>query len=418
MARKLASIVKISKVSPIENADRLEVAEMEGKGWKVVTAKGEVKPEDLCCYFEIDSFLDATDSRYDFLKERCLRKFVSKSGQVLREGIRIKTIRLRGVVSQGLLMPIGAFPEIMERMILTHSPEGCKFLSKTEEEYQKEYHAELAEREAKGELPIAFDYDCARHLVPAIGADVTALLRVEHYDEVKESLSPLMGSNPISADAMGRFPSDYCPKTDEERIQNLGDWFGKYKDMDWEATAKDDGSSLTMFFSPTIDAENPFGVCTRNLRIKPELAKGGIPLGYQMASKYQVEDKLKAYFDETNTELAVQGELVGPGVNADRDKYQEHEWHVFKIYDITNQRFLLPSERRVLCEKFGLPHVQVVNPSIKVFTEYPTMDAILKFAEGKTARGNEREGLVFKSNTVSNLSFKAVSNRYLMKQED
>ena len=389
MARKLASIVVIDNVSPIDGADRLEVAEMAGKGWKVVTAKGEVFPGDLCCYFEIDSFLPADDERYAFLKDRCLRKFVSKGGNVLREGIRIKTIKLRGQISQGLLMPIEKFPEITSRM-----PDNL--------------HINLSESE-----------DCiVPELVPSIGADVTNLLHVEHYDEVKEQLQPLTGSNPITSDALGRFPSDYVPKTDEERIQNLGDWFEKYKDMEWEATAKDDGSSLTMFYSPTIDAETSFGVCTRNLRIKPELAKGGIPLGYQMAAKYNVEEKLKAYFDETKLEIAVQGELVGPGVNADRDKYQTHEWHVFKIFDITNQRFLLPLERRKLCEKLELTHVQVINPSIKVFTELPSMDAVLKFAEGKTARGNEREGIVFKSNTIHDLSFKAVSNRYLMKQED
>ncbi len=394
MSRKLASIVEISKVSPIENADRLEGVEMKGKGWKVVTQKGEFHVGDLAVYFEIDSFLDDSDARYAFLKDRCLKKFVSKSGNVIRQGIRIKTCKLRGVVSQGLVMPISDFPEIA-------------------------YCCQGGGIKGDGTDTIALETDNGQFVLqPLLGADVTRLLKVEHYDEVKEQLQPITGSNPISADAIGRFPSDYCPKTDEERVQNLSDWFEKYKDMDWEATAKDDGASLTMFYSPTIDAEIPFGVCTRNLRIKSELAKGGIPLGYQMAEKYDVEKKLKNLFESEGLEYAIQGELVGPGINADRDKYQEHEWHVFKIYDIKNQMYLLPNNRREVCEKLGLQHVQLISPSIKVFTEYPTMDAVLMFAEGKTARGNEREGIVFKSNTIHNLSFKAVSNRYLMKQED
>ena len=112
MARKLASIVRIASVSPIPDADRLEVVEMEGKGWRVVTAKGEFHPGDLAVYFEIDSYLPPDDERYAFLRERCLRKFVSKGGSILREGLRIKTVKLRGVVSQGLVMPVAKFPEL------------------------------------------------------------------------------------------------------------------------------------------------------------------------------------------------------------------------------------------------------------------------------------------------------------------
>ena len=107
--RKLASLVEIDKILPIEGADKIEVATMVGKGWKVVVAKDEFKPGDLAVYFEIDSYLPADDERYAFLSERCLRKFVSKSGQVIRDGIKIKTIKLRGQVSQGLLIPVEKF---------------------------------------------------------------------------------------------------------------------------------------------------------------------------------------------------------------------------------------------------------------------------------------------------------------------
>lgn len=386
--RKLASIVRIKDCTPIPETDRLSVTTMEGKGWNIVTSRDEYKPGDLAVYFEIDSYLPAEDERYAFLKERCLKKFVSKSGSILREGIRIKSIKLRGVVSQGLLMPIDVFPEILNRT-------------------------------SADKTRISLPDECELGVIVAdfIGADVSALLKVEHYDEVKEQLSPACGGNPISADAMGKFPSNYCPKTDEERIQNLSAWFDKFKDMEWEVTSKDDGSSLTMFYSPTIDSEIPFGVCTRNLRIKSVDSKGVVPLGYQMASKYDVEAKLKAYTEETKVELAFQGELVGPGIQKDRDKYLAHEWHIFKVYDITHQHFLLPEERRDLCQRLGFTHVEVVSPAMKVFTEYPTIETMLQFAEGKTARGNEREGLVFKSTTERNLSFKCVSNKYLLKQD-
>lgn len=365
--RKLASIVEISKISPIEGADRIEVAEMTGKGWRVVVSKGEFQEGDRAVYFEIDSALPPDDSRYAFLRERCLRRFVSKSGNVLREVIRIKTVKLRGVISQGLLIPIRPnYPELNDS---------------------------------------------------TIGNDVTEYLGVEHYDEVKESLAPLTGSNPISADAMGKFPSDWIPKTDEERIQNLTDFFDTMKGRKFEVTEKNDGTSVTMFYSPTIDAENPFGVCSRNLRLKPETADGAVPLAWQIAKKLDVEAKIMAANGSANTELAFQGELVGPGINKNRDGYKDFEWHIFKVYDIKAQKFLLPIETRFICKAVGLEHVPVIEEEKAVFDEFTNVDDLLKYAEGKTAHGNEREGLVFKSVDEPYRTFKAVSNRYLIKVE-
>lgn len=416
--RKLASIVEIASCNPIPDTDRLSVATMVGKGWNIVTARDEYKPGDMAVYFEIDSFLPADDERYAFLKERCLRKFVSKSGQVLREGIRIKTIKLRGVISQGLLMPIGVFPELNE-LLKEICPDDGAIRGLERGEDGKNI---LVTKSADGSTLIGVEEarivkGVDTYLSDLIGKDVSTLLKVEHFDEVKEQLAPACGSNPISADAMGRFPSDFIPKTDEERCQNLGDWWDKFKGMKWEVSSKDDGSSFTMFYSPMVDAEVPFGVCSRNLRLKPVDAKGGVPLGYQMAAKYNVQEKLKAYTEKTGIELALQGELVGPGIQKDRDKYLEHEWHVFKVWDITNQQFLLPKERRELCIQLDIPHVEIVAEELDVFSEFPTCESLLKFAEGKTARGNEREGLVFKSTTERGLSFKAVSNKYLLKSE-
>lgn len=390
MARKLASIVEISRMSPIEGADKLEVAEMVGKGWKVVIQKGEFKVGDLACYFEIDSFLNPNDERYAFLKDRCLRKFVSKSGNVLREGIKIKTIRLRGQISQGLLMPLKTFPEITERIL--PDPNSIR-------------------------LPITFDNVTVEQSCPLIGADVTALLHVEHYDEVREQLQSAMG-NPICADALGRFPSDFIPKTDEERLQNLGDWFEKMKGRMWQVSCKHDGTSCTIAFSPTIDFENPNIVCSRNLRLKRESADGKIPVYWQMAEKYGILDKLGDLF-VGGMEYAMQGEIVGPGIQKDRNKEADFKFLCFRIWDIKNQKWVNPAEAVQLCKSLEIPHVQIVKDAFDFFGEITTMEEALKFAEGKTEEGNEREGIVCKTvDALPYASFKVVSNRYLMKQED
>lgn len=419
MARKLASIVEISKVSPIEGADKLEVAEMVGKGWKVVTAKGEVNPGDLCVYFEIDSFLDPNDERYSFLKDRCLRKFVSKGGNVLREGLKIKTIKLRGVLSQGLLMPIGKF---VGKEIL------CDTRPAKPEDVVADDGTPVTEEELEGvEISRLFYYkdvteEGGRQTIKEVevlpGTDLTELLHVEHYDEVKESLQPEMG-NPICADALGKFPSDYIPKTDEERIQNLGDWFEKMKGRVWQVSCKHDGTSCTIAYSKIIDEGNPEIVCSRNLRLKPESADGKIPVYWQMARQYDVLAKLKELSESVGIEYAVQGEIVGPGINKCKNKENTYKFLVFRIYDITHQKWVNPTDTVQMCKSLGLEHVQIVKDNFAFFDEITTMEDALKFAEGKTAEGNEREGVVLK--TIDELpyaSFKIVSNKYLMKQED
>ncbi len=364
--RKLASLVEIASCDPIPDTERLSVATMVGKGWRVVTGRDEFKPGDLAVYFEIDSYLPPDDERYAFLRERCLKRFVSKGGGVLREGIRIKTAKLRGVISQGLLMPAAKFPEAA----------GME-----------------------------------------VGADLTALLKVDHYDEVKEMLQPAMG-NPLNAEAMGDFPS-FIPKSDEERLQGLADFFTTMKGRRFEVTAKDDGTSATVFFSPTIDEANPFGVCSRNLRLKrPEDATAASAF-WQVVLKYGLEEKLRQFHAETGREIALQGELVGPGINADRDRYPDFEFHVFRIWDITAQSFMPPGERVRFCADRAIPHVQVLEADFPFFDRLATMDEALAYAEGKTSRGNEREGIVMKaSDGIDDTHFKVVSNRYLLKQQD
>ena len=93
--RKLASVVAIATAEPIPDTDGLDVVTMEGKGWRVVTSRGEFSPGDRAVYFEIDSALPADDDRYAFLHARCLKAWRDKHGKVLAQAVRIRTIRLR-----------------------------------------------------------------------------------------------------------------------------------------------------------------------------------------------------------------------------------------------------------------------------------------------------------------------------------
>ena len=99
--RKLASIQRIWKIESIEDADRIELAYV--LGWKCVVNKGQFKPMDLAVYFEIDSFLPIRDE-FEFM-----RKSSYKKTDIMGEGFRLKTLRFRGQISQGLLLPIDRF---------------------------------------------------------------------------------------------------------------------------------------------------------------------------------------------------------------------------------------------------------------------------------------------------------------------
>ena len=104
--RKLASIQRIWQIEPIEGADRIELAHV--LGWQCVVNKGQFQPMDLAVYFEVDSFLPVREE-FEFMRASSYRKT-----DIMGEGFRLRTMKFRGQISQGLLLPVGMFPEIPE----------------------------------------------------------------------------------------------------------------------------------------------------------------------------------------------------------------------------------------------------------------------------------------------------------------
>jgi len=337
--RKMASIRKIDSVKPIPDADAIECATVGG--WQVVIKRDEFKPGDLAIYCEIDSWVPNE-----------LAPFLSK-GQEPREyngvlGERLRTVKLRGQVSQGLLLPlgIGVF----------------------------DVNAELEE-----------------------GTDVSELLNIQKWE------APIPAQ--LAGDVEGFFPG-YIPKTDQERIQNLSEEFKAWQydaNKQWEITEKLDGSSMTVYFK-----DGKFGVCSRNWALK-ETEGNSL---WKQARHYNMESVL---VNEGN--FAVQGELIGEGIQGNPYKLRGQDFYVYDIYDISEQRYLSPAERKSFVERNGLKHVPVIAHNAKLHDTLgiDTIEQILKFAEGKSVlnAGTEREGLVFKHNGV--VSFKAISNRFLLK---
>lgn len=226
MERKLATIRKITNITPIEGADKIELVTVGG--WKVVAAKDvNHKVGDLVVYCEIDSFLPIKEE-FEFLRKSSYKKLSDGT-----EGFRLKTIKLRGQVSQGLILPIK-------------------------------------------ELSI-FQFASSSNL--SEGDDVTDILGITKYEP------------PIPAELAGKvkggFPH-FIPKTDEERVQNLSKEYDEWKLQSkhkFYVTEKLDGSSATYYIKDGV-----FGVCSRNL----ELLETEGNTFWKVARELDLENKMKS----------------------------------------------------------------------------------------------------------------------------
>lgn len=210
----------------------------------------------------------------------------------------------------------------------------------------------------------------------------------------------------LAGEVKGMFPSS-IPKTDQERIQNLAVEFGEWVSagLHFEVTEKLDGSSMTVY---VIDGE--FGVCSRNLDLKrnPDNSL------WRAAIEHDLEEKLIAWDN-----IAIQGELVGNGIQGNMYKMRDQDFYVYDVYDIDAGRYFTPTERKAFVKELDLSHCPVLAHSAELYDTLgiTTIEQVLKFAEGNSVMGDitgpTREGLVFKCHERS-LSFKTVSNKFLL----
>ena len=115
--------------------------------------------------------------------------------------------------------------------------------------------------------------------------------------------------------------------------------------------------------------------------------------------------------------IAIQGELVGPGIQGNKYKLTDIDFYVFTIYNIVDGVYLESKDRLQLCEILGLKHVPVI---VTLSLINYNIDVLLTLAEGKSKinTNTEREGIVFKNIQNPQLHFKAISNRFLIKNGD
>ena len=330
--RKLATIREVKALQPIAGADLIEIAVVDG--WKCVIKKGDFAVGDAVIYCEIDSFLPIREE-FEFLRKSSFKKMGEE------EGFRLRTVKLRGQISQGLLVD----PAVL----------GREFVA---------------------------------------GEDVTDELGIVKYEP---PIPACLGGTVI-----GGFPSSVS-KTDEERIQNMASDYDSFRGQDFFVSEKLDGTSFTAFLA------DEFGVCGRNW----QYAEDGKNSYWQAVNAVGLREKM----EQLGHRLAVQGELVGPGIQNNRYGLKQQQLFVFNVFDIDQFGYVEKEEMNSVCASLGLE----VVPFIATREVPESMDAILELAQGKSVLNSqtEREGLVWvRGSGADRISFKTISNKFLAKHGD
>lgn len=236
--------------------------------------------------------------------------------------------------------------------------------------------------------------------IPEIGVDVTELYRVRKYEK------PL--SESMSGEALGAFPTNRCPVTDEEHFQRVPEQVARMTEEAHYATEKADGTSCTAWVE-----EDGLHVCSRNLELR-EFSLGNPEksnLYWRMARKYGMERLPQGLF--------LQFEIVGPGVQKNPLRLKENEIRVFSGYEVRARRYLPYTALCRLCEELELPKARLLwvrSPNQKNCTEQgnestPTPEELLKTAEIEYAPGIPGEGIVIRA-LDSSWSFKVLNLLY------
>jgi len=360
--RKLATIEKVTNIRPITGADNIEQCTI--RGWNVVIKKGDFKEGDLGIYCEIDSLMPQRPE-FEFLAPR---KY------------RIKTTKLRGVISQGITFPLSILPMSVSFL---DTPSG-----------------------------LAVEINPEIGFIEPVGADVTDTLGIIKYDP------PIPAC--LDGIAKGNFPS-HSIKTDENRIQNLIDSYKNYHDnYTWVATEKLDGSSCSYAIYDDI-----FGVSSRNLEL---LESEGNSL-WKVARVLNIEKEMRIYMKEHGLKaLTLQGELIGEGIQSNKYKIKGQTIRLFRMFDPLKYQFLPWEQFDDACVSMGLKTVPVIE---KDMTLPDTIDELIKLADGRSAlRDTAREGIVFVAESEifpdtrpiddyqGRLSFKVISNKFILKHDE
>ena len=356
IVRKLASIQKIITLEPIPGADKIERAQV--LGWQCVVKKGEFQVGDFCIYFELDSLIPKS----------IWSGFLFKEGSTA-EKYRLKTVKMKGQISQGLAMPTSILLPLREK--------------------------------ACGD-PKLFLGDAL--CISEEGYDVTELIGVEKYEPyIPAQLQGLV---------KGSFPC-FIPKTDEPRLQAFPRVLQMMMNRKIYVTEKIDGTSFTCFIH-----NDEFGVCSRNMELKE--SEGN--LYWKIARQLDLENKLRHFRQSTmGHEIAIQGEVYGQGIQGNKYHLEDVRLAVFNVYDISEGKYLNFTQFKACCDALDLTTVPILNEWSEIKNDDVDSWIQKAFGESVLYPQTPREGIVVRGldeetiDRYGRFSFKVINNEFLLK---
>lgn len=353
----LASAQRIISLDPILGADVILKATV--LGWEIVVKKDEFKVGDLVAYIQIDTVVPETE-QFEFLRER---------------NFRVRTIKLRKQISQGLVVPLPA-GNWQEGDDLTEALGVRKF-------------------EKGGEVP------GVQPRKPKVW--YKKWWYILKYNFLVKIFPGMKTFN------RNRFPTHLVPITDEERIQNIPGVLERYKGKIFVVSEKLDGSSITIIHERKWNGKSKYRVCSRRFEL------------------FNTKNEWHGVFTSTNFQhhmqtlvthfrtprIIVQGEFIG-APQGNRYNLQSDEIRLFNIY--VDGKRLMQDKFYQACLDLGVPCCPRILAECIMDYDLPTL---LKFAEAKSvlAPNVEREGVVFRC-IEDGLSFKVISNKYLLKNNE
>lgn len=345
--RKMASIQIIREITPIEGADAIELSHVNG--WSAVTKKGQFKVGQYVVFCEIDSWVPHEITPF-LSKGKEPREYLGVKGE------RLRSVKLRGTLSQGLILPFNILPA-------GNYPEG---------------------------------------------EDVSEKLGIVKYEP------PVHAQ--LAGQVRGNFPS-LVTKTDEERVQNIRG-LEKYLDEVFVETEKLHGTSVSFVLNENGEVEVcsrnlSLKEDENNLYWKLAKKNDALSLLNTVKNHYEAEGS-------SVVTVAIQGEGVGQGVQKGWEYgIQVPEFFMFtiqvngvKVAEEDYQMF-----KQMFTQVKSVPEVRKATLREIVGESSEIGKTLLKYVEGKSAVDGKtiREGSVFRCLTDSSFSFKVVSNQFLLK---
>ena len=338
--RSMAVVNTISAVEAIPGKDNIVLVRFRENDWSIIGQKSECSEGSLVVRVEVDSLLPIRPE-FEFLRKRCYsQKF---------DRFKIGTMKMAGVISQGILFPLSILPEGKTYKAGDDVTEELDIVKLEDAE-------DASPKPGSGEDKIKTQF-------------VRFCLGKKSLRWLGRLIIKYRTRNRVS----DNFPSEYISKTDETILQNYKGLLEKWADAEAYFSLKCEGKSGTFILKPKGKKPGVFFPCSRNVAYPKDNGNEF----WLMAKKYDLEAKLRKYSKDKGVVLAIQAELIGPGIQGNIYRLKEKEIRMFTAKDVKSGRFLNLNELIELRDRYEIPMVPILKVA-KLREVFPDIETALR----------------------------------------